>query len=64
LVKSALFYPEYISSPAFAEKVEGSIPWKGEEEAFFNRCFYAWLKAKMLKQPVYETTLALLQEKS
>jgi hypothetical protein len=61
-VKSALFDPEYISSPAFAEKVEDSIPWKGEEEDFFNRCFYAWLKAKMLKQPVYETTLDLLKK--
>ena len=62
LMKSALFYPEYISSPAFAEKVEDSIPWKGEEEDFFNRCFYAWLKAKMLKKPVYETTLDLLKK--
>jgi hypothetical protein len=60
LLKSVLYNPEHISSPDFVQKLELTIPWKGEEEDFFNRCFYAWLKAKILKQPIYETTLSLL----
>jgi hypothetical protein len=60
LLKSVLYDPEHISSPEFVQKLELTIPWKGEEEDFFNRCFYAWLKAKILKQPIYETTLSLL----
>ena len=60
LVKSILFHSEYLYTEAFNAEVEKSIPWKGEKEDFFNMCFYSWLKAKMLKQPVYETTLELL----
>lgn len=60
LIKSVLFDHEALQSEAFAEKVENSIPWKGEEEDLFNACFYAWLKAKMLKRPIYEVTLEVV----
>jgi hypothetical protein len=60
LIKSVLFDHETLQSKAFAEKVETAIPWKGEEEDLFNACFYAWLKAKMLKRPIYEVTLEVL----
>jgi hypothetical protein len=63
LVKSVLYTPNDIHSKAFIHKVETSIPWRGEEEDFFNMCFYGWLKAKMTKQPIYEVTLALLNFK-
>ena len=60
LVKSILINPDLLFTEKFKEKVETSIPWKGENEDFFNMCFYAWLKAKMIRQSVYETTLGLL----
>lgn len=60
LIKSVLFDHEALQSASFAEKVENTIPWKGEEEDVFNACFYAWLKAKMLKRPIYEVTLEVV----
>ncbi|MFK7757999.1 MAG: hypothetical protein AB8B53_13800 [Flavobacteriales bacterium] len=51
---------KHITSPEFTQKVEETIPWKGVDEDFFNICFYAWLKAKMLKRPIYSTTLNLV----
>jgi len=63
LVKSVLYTPDEIQTEAFIQKVEASIPWRGEEEDFFNMCFYGWLKAKMTKQAIYEVTLDLLNFK-
>lgn len=61
LVKSILLDPGLLFTEKFKENVETSIPWKGENEDLFNMCFYAWLKAKMTRQSVYETTLGLLK---
>ncbi|MEM9023478.1 MAG: hypothetical protein AAGB22_07035, partial [Bacteroidota bacterium] len=61
LVKSVLFYPEKLHTPEFQETVNQSIPWKGAQEDLFNTCYYGWLKAKMLRQPTYETTLELVR---
>jgi len=63
LVKSVLYTPDEIQTEAFIQKVEASIPWRGEEEDFFNMCFYGWLKVKMTKQAIYEVTLDLLNFK-
>ena len=60
LIKTVLFDHEAVQSASFAAKVESTIPWKGEEEDLFNACFYAWLKAKMLKRPNYEVTLEVV----
>jgi len=62
LIKAILHDPELIQSQKFEQKVESSIPWKGENEDFFNLCIYAWLKAKMKGEPIYETTMSLLQK--
>lgn len=59
LVKSVLNKPEVLQTEEFAQKVEKAIPWKDKEEDVFNICYYAWLKAKMLKQPLYQTTLEI-----
>ena len=61
LIKSILHNPELIPSQKFEQKVESSIPWKEENEDFFNLCIYAWLKAKMNGRPIYETTMSLLK---
>lgn len=60
LVKSVLHTPEDIGTKEFVHKVENAIPWRGEQEDFFNMCFYGWLKAKMTKAPLYKVTLDLL----
>lgn len=60
LVKSVLYSPEDIGTSEFVQKVEDAMPWRGEQEDFFNMCFYGWLKAKMIKRPIYEVTLELL----
>ncbi|MCB0477824.1 MAG: hypothetical protein KDC84_06655 [Crocinitomicaceae bacterium] len=54
-------YPEAISSEEFAVKVNASLTWKPSEmEDIFFISFYAWLKCKMTKEPLYETTLKLI----
>lgn len=60
LLNTILFDPQKVHTQAFAQKLEATIPWKDEGEDLFNVCCYGWLKARMLKQPTYETTLALL----
>lgn len=63
LIKTVINYPDVLHTEEFVVQVESSIPWKGEEEDFFNICIYSWLKAKMKKAPLYETTLDLLNFK-
>lgn len=49
------------SSAEFKDHVENSFDWKlPVREDIFEISFYAWLKAKMEKQTLYGTTLALV----
>lgn len=54
--------PESVTSIEFKQLVEETIPWRrnGEEDIFLM-CFYAWLKARMEKRPLYQVTLELVQ---
>lgn len=54
--------PHLVSSEKFKKTVEKTIPWRehGEEDIFLM-CFYAWLKARMERRELYETTLELVQ---
>lgn len=64
LVKTYYYNPGIASSKAFHQKVENSIKWKPQqEEDLFLMSFYAWLKSKMNKTALYETTLELIHEK-
>lgn len=54
--------PEQVTSKAFAITVENSFEWiEARREDIFVMSFYAWLKSKMEKQPVYKTTLELIE---
>ena len=61
-VKQYYHAPEEVTSPEFRKAVESSFQWKQRvEEDIFVMSFYAWLKAKMSKKPLYETTLQLVK---
>ncbi len=56
--------PKMITSEKFKNKVETSFVWIGaEREDIFVMSFYAWLKSKMEKKNLYETTLELVMQK-
>lgn len=58
LVESYYKNPEKVTSESFKNKVKGSFEWINvEQEDIFVMSFYAWLKSKMIKKPLYETTL-------
>ncbi|MGX7667755.1 hypothetical protein [Flavobacterium pedocola] len=62
LTENYLFDPQYITSSHFKLQLEQSFTWKTHaEEDLFVMSFYAWLKAKMEKRPVYEVTLELVK---
>jgi hypothetical protein len=53
--------PENVTSEAFKNKVENSFEWVGgQQEDIFVMSFYAWLKSKMEKAPLFKTTLELV----
>ncbi|MDT7831736.1 hypothetical protein RQM59_05055 [Flavobacteriaceae bacterium S356] len=55
--------PSNVTSTQFKSKVESSFEWiTSKEEDIFVMSFYAWLKSKMEKAPLYETTLNLIQQ--
>ncbi|WP_430411864.1 hypothetical protein [Kordia sp.] len=61
-VKSYYQAPENVTSKAFLSMVEASFVWKSpEQEDIFVMSFYAWLKAKMSKADLYQTTLDLVK---
>lgn len=63
LVKKYYQHPEIVTTDAFKDAVKKGINWKSsEEEDIFFMSFYAWLKAKMFKKPLYETTLEMLNQ--
>ncbi len=61
LIETYIKKPDSVHSDNFRYKLENSMQWKrSEEEDLFFMCFYAWLKSKMDKTPIYETTLELI----
>ncbi len=61
LVSYAYEYPSEIQTDDFKEKVEDSFTWKeASQEDVFVMSFYAWLKSKMERNPLYDTTLQLV----
>jgi hypothetical protein len=51
-----------VTSKTFKNTVETSFEWKlSVQEDIFVMSFYAWLKAKMNKSQLYETTLELVK---
>ncbi|MEM6718389.1 MAG: hypothetical protein AAF611_03640 [Bacteroidota bacterium] len=61
-VKQYYHAPETVTSIEFHQAVESSFQWRGRvEEDIFVMSFYAWLKAKMQKADLYETTLDLVK---
>ncbi|NQZ43060.1 MAG: hypothetical protein HRT65_02035 [Flavobacteriaceae bacterium] len=60
-VKKYYADPDSVTTEAFEAMVERSFEWVGrEQEDIFVMSFYAWLKSKMLKRPLYEVTLELV----
>ncbi|WP_282136579.1 hypothetical protein [Seonamhaeicola maritimus] len=63
LVKQFYKTPEEVTSDSFKATVKNSFEWvSAEREDIFVMSFYAWLKSKMTKQPIYKTTLEIIQE--
>lgn len=51
--------PSDVSTKQFHDEVESSFSWNSYEDIFVMS-FYAWLKSKMEKRDLYETTLELV----
>ena len=62
--KSAYQYQQAKEQPErFYNKVENSFEWiEAKREDIFVMSFYAWLKSKMEKQPLFDTTLKLIEQ--
>ena len=61
LLQTYIDQPLDVNKESFRSMVEESFDWRAkEEEDLFFMCFYAWLKSKMENQPLYRTTLDLL----
>lgn len=61
LVEEYYKNPKIVTTQEFHDKVENSFVWLSPEvEDIFVMSFYAWLKSKMEQQPLYETTLNLV----
>ena len=55
--------PKTITSENFLNTVENSFDWIGaKQEDIFVMSFYAWLKSKMIKKPIYDVTLDLIAQ--
>ena len=55
--------PKAVTTEKFISKVEHSFIWKeAKAEDIFVMSFYAWLKSKIIKKPLYETTLELVKK--
>jgi len=65
-LKHVSFYylnPKEFATQAYFDTIENSFEWIGtKREDIFVMSFYAWLKSKMLKQPVYNITLQLITQ--
>jgi len=61
LLKKYIQNPGIVQSKEFETIVEQTIPWKEQsEEDIIMMSFYAWLKSKMNGEPLYQTTLDLV----
>jgi hypothetical protein len=61
-VKDYYHAPEKVTSVEFHTAVENAFDWKERiEEDIFVMSFYAWLKSKMHKTDLYQTTLELVK---
>ncbi len=61
LVETYYKHPETITSDEFKTLVENSFEWTTpEKEDIFVMSFYAWLKSKMTKVSLYDTTMQLI----
>ena len=55
--------PSQVITTEFYNKVENSFEWvEAKREDIFVMSFYAWLKSKMEKKSLYETTLGLVHK--
>lgn len=55
-------HPETVTTESFKKKVETSFNWiEAEQEDIFVMSFFAWLKSKMEKKPLFETTLQMVK---
>lgn len=55
--------PEIVTTEAFFNQVETSFEWiEAQHEDIFVMSYYAWLKSKMEKQPLFKTTLDLINK--
>ncbi|MBU3012054.1 hypothetical protein KO506_11620 [Polaribacter vadi] len=64
LIETYYKNPEIVTSEEFHQKVEKSFTWLDhKKEDIFIMSFFAWLKAKMTKQNVYDVTLELINKK-
>ena len=62
LVESYHKNPAQVTSKNFKEKVEHSFEWlEAKREDIFVMSFYAWLKSKMDRKPLFSTTLELIK---
>lgn len=62
-VESYYKQPKRVTTAPFKTKVEQSFKWiSAEREDIFVMSFYAWLKSKMDKKPLYATTLQLIEQ--
>ncbi len=63
LVEDYYKHPENVTTNSFYNKVEKSFEWiEAKREDIFVMSFYAWLKSKMEEQPLFETTLRLVEK--
>lgn len=61
LVETYYKNPETIATEEFKTLVENSFEWiEPKQEDIFVMSFYAWLKSKMTKKPLYNTTMELI----
>lgn len=62
LVKAYYKHPETVTTETFKNTVENAFDWKNpRQEDIFVMSFYAWLKSKMYKAPLYYTTIQLVK---
>ncbi|WP_299227118.1 hypothetical protein [uncultured Psychroserpens sp.] len=61
LVEDYYKRPELVTTSEFKDKAENSFTWiEAEQEDIFVMSFYAWLKSKIERKPLYTTTLQLI----
>ncbi len=62
LIENYYKTPEIVTSKKFKSTVENAFEWiSTQKEDIFVMSFYAWLKSKMEKRPLYITTLNLVK---